>query len=196
MAWSDDEYIVAFDMEAGDTVSTLAIAAQKIQWFNEAQERLLRRAPRFTDLTWSEGDRIVDLPADFVSLDKLVYDTDSSRDKFRVWGRTFVSDDTDGAMGDGGARVYYWGEWDQMTTGTTATELSVSQDYACMYFALHRFYKRLSSSRAFYKRYATLVGQNAVSMSDLQQESDRYYQDFLDAREDLEPDPPAYFYSD
>ena len=197
MAWDDDAFVAAFNMEAGDTVATLATEPQKIQWFNEGQERLLRRAPRFTDLTWVSGQRSVDLPADFVSLDKFIYNADSSRDRWRVWGRTFVHDDTDGAQGDGGARVYYWGEWSQMVDAMPGvTELSVAQDYACMYFALHRFYKRLSSNRAYYKRYATLVAQNAISMSDLQQEADRYYQDFLDAREDLELDPPAFFYSE
>ena len=45
-----------------------------------------------------------------------------------------------------------------------------------------------------YTRYSTLLGQNAVSMADLQQEYERYYQDFIDSREDVEPKPPAYFY--
>jgi len=83
-----------------------------------------------------------------------------------------------------------------MTTATTATELSKAQDYACMYYALHRFYKKLASNRAFYKRYATLVGQNAVSLSDLQQESDPVLPRLLDSREDLEPEAPAYFYGE
>jgi len=36
LAWSDDDYTTAFDTEAGD-ISTLATAAQKIQWFNEGR---------------------------------------------------------------------------------------------------------------------------------------------------------------
>ena len=195
MAWSDDDYTTAFDTEAGD-ISTLATAAQKIQWFNEGQERLLRRKRDFTDITWSAAARSVDLPADFVSLAAIVFDTTSSIEPWRVWGQQFITSDPDGASGDGSARVYYYSEFAAMTTATTATELSKAQDYACMYYALHRFYKKLASNRAFYKRYATLVGQNAVSLSDLQQESDRYYQDFLDSREDLEPEAPAYFYGE
>ena len=193
MAWSDDTFILSFDAEAGD-ISSLATAAQKIIWFNEGQARLLRRKPTFTDIVWTLAARQVDMPADFVQLDKLIETQNSPQLPWRVWGQDLVLDDPAGAIDDGGARVYYWAEWAQMTTTTTATELNISQDYACLYFSLHRFFKKLSSNRGYYKRYATLVGQNAVSMSDLQQESDRYYQDFLDAREDLEPDPPAFFY--
>jgi hypothetical protein len=195
VAWSDDDYITSFDTEAGD-ISTLATSDQKILWFNEAQERLLRRRQDFTDIVWSAGNRSVDLPADFVSLAHIIFDTDSSIEVWRVWGQTFILTDPSGASGDGSARVFYYAEYAPMTTLTTATELSKAQDYACLYYALHRFYKKLSSNRAYYKRYATLVGQNAVSMTDLQQESDRYYQDFLDSREDLEPEAPAFFYGE
>lgn len=193
MAWSDDTYITAFDAEAGD-VSGLATSAQKIIWFNEAQARLLRRRPTYADITWLAGDRSVALNSAFVKLDKIVWNDGTTPEPWRVWGETLVLDDPNGAVGDGGARVFYWAEWTEMTTVTTATDLNISQDYACLYYALSRFYKKLASNRAYYKRYATLVGQNAVTMTDLQQEADRYYQDFLEARQDLEPDPPAFFY--
>jgi hypothetical protein len=192
--WSDDTYVTAFDAEAGD-ISTLATAAQKIIWFNEGQARLNRLKASFEDVTWAAEDRSVPLPADFVRLDKIVADEGVSMDPWRVWGNYLVLDDPEGATEVGTARVYYWASWAEMTTATTATELTLAQDYACLYYALSRFYRKLSSNRAYYKRYATLVAQNAVSMTDLQQEADRYYQDFLDAREDLVPDPPASFYS-
>lgn len=193
MAWSDDDFIVAFDAEAGD-IASLAVAASKIQWFNEGQERLNQWHPDFVDVAWQGGDRSVDLPADFVELSAVVYDEGAMVQDWRVWGQTLVIDDSNGATGAGSARVFYWAEFAPMTVATLATQLSRAQDFACLYYALHRFFKRLSSNRAFYKRYATLVGQNAVTMSDLQQESDRYYQDFLDAREDLKPEPPAFHY--
>lgn len=195
MAWSDDDFVTAFDALAGD-IASLATSAQKIIWFNEGMARLRKRKPNEVEIEWAEGARTVDLPSDFVQINKVVYDADSSVESFRVWGQTLVVDDPDGANQDGSARVYYWSEWPAMETTTVATELSVSQDYACMYFALHRFYKRLASNRMFYKRYATLVGQNAVTPTDLQQEAESYLNDFLDAREDLEPDPPAFFYAD
>lgn len=193
MAWSDDVYITAFDAEAGD-IAALATAAQKIIWFNEGMQRLRQWRPETVDITWSALDREVGLPDDFVQLDKIVDDLDSIRQDWRVWGRDLVMDDPSGASGDGSARVYYWAEFEAMTTSTTATELSPAQDYACLYYALHRFYKKLASNRLFYKRYSTLVGANASSVTDLQQESDRYLDDFLQARDDFRPEPPAYFY--
>lgn len=76
-----------------------------------------------------------------------------------------------------------------------SSELNVQMDYACLYYALHLFYKRLASNRAFYKRYSTLVGANSVTMGDLQNEADRYYQEFLDAREDFTPLPAALYHN-
>ena len=76
----------------------------------------------------------------------------------------------------------------------STSPLTYQEDYACINYMLSRFYKKLSSNRAFYKRYATLVGQNAVSMADLQAEADRYYQDFLDAREETKRVAPAFSY--
>lgn len=194
MAWTRTAYVAAFDAEAGD-IASLAVEAQKVLWFNEGQSRLLRRKPSESAIGWAQGDTEVPLPADFIQMDKVVEDDGVTPQPWRVWGENLVMDDSEGASQNGTARLFYWAEWPEMlTTGVLPTELNLSQDYACLYFALHRFYKKLASNRAYYKRYATLVGQNAVSMTDLQQESDRYLQDFLDARADLEPDPPAFFY--
>jgi hypothetical protein len=194
MTWSDDTYITAFDAEAGD-ISTLATSGQKIIWFNEGLSRLGKRKPTHADITWIAGDRSVVIAASgFVQVEKIVWDEDTAIEPWRVWGNQLIIDDPNGAVGDGGARIYYWGEYTEMTAATTATELDISGDHACMYYALGRFYRKLSSNRAYYKRYATMVGANAVSMTDLQQEADRYYNDFLDARADLEPEPPAFFY--
>lgn len=194
MTWSDDTYITAFDAEAGD-ISTLATSAQKIIWFNEGQARLGKRKPTYADITWSAGDRSVTIAASaFVQIDKIIWNDGTTPEAWRVWGNTLVLDDPAGATAAGGARVYYWAEFTEMTTATTATDLDLSGDYACLYYALSRFYKKLSSNRAYYKRYSTIVGANAVTMTDLQQEADRYYTDFLEARADLEPDPPAFHY--
>jgi hypothetical protein len=193
MAWSDDLYIVSFDAEAGD-IASLATAAQKILWFNEAQARLLRLKPAYVDATWTAADRSCGDLTGIRKLDRITYNGGTTPEPWRLWGTDLVLDDPAGASGTGGGRIFYWKDWTAMTTSTTATDLNVSQDYACLYFALSRFYRKLASNRAYYKRYSTLVGQNAVTMTDLQQEADRYYQDFLDAREDVEPDVPAFYY--
>lgn len=74
------------------------------------------------------------------------------------------------------------------------SELPRYLEYAVLNFALSRFYGKLASNRAYYKRYATMVGQNNVSVQDLQDESDRYYQLFLDAIQEQTPLTPALFY--
>ena len=197
MPWSDDTFIASFDAELGALADeALCTDAQKILWFNEGQARLLKKKATYDDVTWAVGDRTIPLPADFIKLDKIVPDDGVSMLPWRVWGNTLILDDPEGADESGTARVYFWGEWTEMDSSTIATDLTLAQDHACLYYALSRFYRRISSNRAFYKRYATLVGQNAVSMTDLQQEADRYYQDFLDSREDLDPDPPASFYTE
>lgn len=193
MSWTDDAMVTAFDAEAG-TPATLATAAQKIQWWNEGQARLGYYKALTSDLTWAADAREVALPAGFISMDKLVVGDGYTPQPWRVFGANLVLDDPTGASEAGGARLYYWGQYTEMTTSTTATELTLAGDYACMYYALSRFFKRLSANRSYYKRYATLVGANAVTQTDLQQEADRYYQDFLDARDDLRPLPPAFAY--
>lgn len=192
MAYSDTDLQTNFDAEAGD-VASIATAAQKRLWFNEGQARLLRFHAQNADLTWAAGDRSVSLPAGFVQLDKLVYDDSSRPEPFRVFGSELVIDHPDGACAAGGARLYFWAEWPQLTAVVNSS-LSAIGDTACLYYALHRFYRLLASNRSYYKRYATLVGANAVTVGELQAEADRYYQDFIDSRADLEPLPAAAFY--
>ncbi len=194
MSWTEVAFVEAFDSEAA-AVASLANSTEKIQWFNEGQARLGFYKPIVSDITWLAADRTVALPAGFVSLDKIVAGDGFRPQPWRVFGSNLVMDDPEGASEAGGARIYYWGDFTQMVLSSLeVTELTRAQDYACMYYALSRFYKQLSSNRAYYKRYATLVGQNAVTQTDLAQEADRYYQDFIDSRDDFKPLPPAFAY--
>lgn len=192
MAWTSANYILSFDAEAG-AVASLATTAQKILWFNEGQARLLKYSPLTDDITWLAADRSVALNSDFVEMQKIIFAAGVSHEPWRVFGQTLVTDDPGGASAAGSARVYYWADWPVLTNGGSSS-LNAAHDYACLYYALHRFYKLLSSNRFYYKRYATLVGANVVTASDLQQEADRYYQDFLDSREDNHPVPPAFYF--
>jgi hypothetical protein len=145
-------------------------------------------------VSWAKGARTIFTAGTFLQLDKIVWNDGTTPESFRVWGDSLIIEDANGAVGSGGARLYYWAEFTPMAVDTAATETTPTEDYACLYYALSRFYRRLASNRSIYTRYSTLLGQNAVSMSDLQQEYERYYQDFVDSREDVEPKPPAYFY--
>jgi hypothetical protein len=193
MSWSQADYGVAFEAETGEA-NCFADRAIRILWYNEGQSRLIRKKASSVDVTWAAGDRTIFTAATFLQLDKIVWDTDSVPESFRVWGDSLIVEESRGAVASGGARLYYWSEFTPMTVSTTATETTPTEDFACLYYALSRFYRRLASNRSIYTRYSTLLGQNAVSMADLQQEYERYYQDFIDSREDVEPKPPAYFY--
>jgi hypothetical protein len=193
MSWSQADYGEAFDAETGEA-SVLVDRPIRILWYNEGQARLVRKKAAFVDVSWVKGAREIFTVGTFLQLDKIVWNTNTVPEAFRVWGDSLIIEDPVGAAGSGGARLYYWAEFAPMVVGTTATETTPTEDYACLYYALSRFYRRLASNRSIYTRYSTLLGQNAVSMGDLQQEYERYYQDFIDSREDVEPKPPAYFY--
>jgi len=193
MSWSRADYEAAFDAEAGDAAS-LADQSVRILWYNEGQARLLRKKASNVDVTWAKAAREVPTVAMFLQLDKIVWNDGTTPESFRVWGESLILDDPKGTSAAGGARLYYWSEFTPMDVSTSATETTPTEDFACLYYALSRFYRRLASNRSIYTRYSTLLGQNAVSMGDLQQEYERYYQDFIDSREDVEPKPPAYFY--
>jgi hypothetical protein len=193
MSWSQADYGEAFDAETGEA-SVLVDRSMRILWYNEGQARLVRKKAGHVDLTWAAGTRDVAIAPDFLQLDKIIWNKDTSPQPFRVWGDSLLIEDPSGASSAGGARILYWAEFSPMVVTTAATETTPTEDFACLYYALSRFYRRLASNRSIYTRYSTLLGQNAVSMSDLQQEYERYYQDFIDSREDVEPKPPAYFY--
>jgi hypothetical protein len=182
-----------FDAEAGDTAS-LVMNPTKLLWFNEGQARLTRFQAKHTDITWSSGDRYITLPSGFVQIDKIIHDTTSTVQSWRVFGTELVIEDPRGATSAGTARLYYRGEWPNVVDGGQNSLLSAAGDVACLYFALHRFYRLLASNRSYYKRYSTLQGANSVSMAELQSEADRYLQDFIDSRADLEPLPIAAFF--
>jgi len=195
MAWTPTQYEAQFDALASGSVS-LATQAEKILWFNDAQTRLLRLYPKRTALTWIAAATSVALPSDFVSLERMVLNEGTDYERFRVFGTSLYIDDVDGITSAGGMDLYYWATWpDMVVAGPVSSSLPKSLDYACLYFAMSRFYAKLASNRAYYKRYATMVGANSVQMADLQAESDRYYGMFLDARDDLTPLEPALFFA-
>jgi hypothetical protein len=196
---TDVEIVAAVDAELGSTMAALASSALKIGWFNEGVHSMAHRNGRFKpktdDITWALGDRSVALEADFIAIDKITTSAGYRSQSWRVFGETLVLDDSDGATQAGAARVYYWAEWPLITISPASTSgMTYHEDFVVKDFVLSRFYKLLASNRLYYKRYATMVGQNAVSAADLQNEADRYYQDFLDGQEHTLRTPPAFFY--
>jgi hypothetical protein len=183
----------AFNEEAGDAAS-LAVNTEIWRWFSEGQARLGRYVETSTTLTWAAAANVVALPAGFSSISSLDYDSGVTDQPFRVFGKQLVIDEPGGTSAAGTARLYYWAERAVVDASGDVTAGSLQEDYACIYYALHRFYRKLASNRVQYKRYSTLLGANAVTVSDLQNESDRLLQDFVDARADLPPLQPASFF--
>lgn len=184
----------AFNEEAG-AASSLTTPTEIERWWNEGQARLNRHFESSTSLVWAAGALEVALPADFVSISKLDYAPGQSWQDWRVFGRKLVLDDRNGATAAStGTTLYYWAERPDLTAGAPSIGTK-QEDYACLYYALSRFYRKLASNRVVYTRYSTLLGANAVSVSDIQNEADRLLQDFIDARADLPPLQPAGYYS-
>jgi hypothetical protein len=182
--------LTAFDEEAGDA-AVLFGSTPKIRWWNEGQARLENYKEDSTDLTWDAGDLTVDLPSDFISVDLLQYGVSVAPEEWEVFGKTLRHRMAEGAGSDGSATLYYYREWTPL--GATS-ELTARDDYACLYFALHRMFRVLASDRVHFRRYATMLGANAISVADLQAESDRLLNDYIDARSDDPVLPPAAFH--
>lgn len=193
MALTDFLIQQAFTQEAGDA-SSLADATEIRRWWNEGQQRLLRYLESEDDISWSAGDLEVTMDTRIVAIDRLDYDLGVARQNFRLFGYNLIVDNPLGATADGTARLYYWATRDPLVDGGTSVG-SELEDYACIYYALHRFYRKLVSNRVHYARYSTLLGANAIAVGDLQAESDRLLQDFTDARSELPPLQPASFHT-
>lgn len=183
MGLSDATILEACRNEAGAAEEFYTDAEARF-WFNQGAARLGRFVPQSDTLSWNEGDTEVALPSDFHEISKLDYDQYVTPQPFRVFGNQLIVDCATGASADGTARLYYWGEPTELLEDGTSV-LSNAECYAVIPFVIHRLYRRLCGNRVFYQRYSTLLGANAVSVGDLQAESDRLLQDFIDARDDL-----------
>ncbi|MBA2726483.1 MAG: hypothetical protein H0U53_10875 [Actinobacteria bacterium] len=183
MALTEAQIQAAFDAEVG-ILSSLATGATKTLWFNEAQGRLEWYKPKTSTLAWANAASSVALPSDFILLDRVVADVGTRLPAFSVHGKNLVTNGDYNAVGAGGAKLLYYADWPDVTSGL-ASELPRAGDSACILYALARFFRLLTSNRAYYKRYATLVGANAVPISDLDAISNAYYNEFVDAKNDL-----------
>lgn len=188
--FTDTEYLDAFDASIGANLTSLTSTAEKLRWFNAGQARLRTFSPASDTITWTEGDVAIALPSDFRRLDQLVYDENADPQQFVQRGKSLFVYDADGATADGGATIYYDGDWPALTAADDSQGTAI-HDETCLSFALSRFYQKLASDRSVYTRYANLVGANAVGIEDLVAQANQHYQDFLDARDDIDPEPPV-----
>lgn len=178
-------------MELGDAAD-LTDSDEILLWFNQGQARLQRYLEKYIDIEWEMDDKLLQLPEDFVSVHRMVFDT-GCEEGWVVFGKYFVIEDQYGATRDGTGRLLYYADWPHVNDAQDCL-LDQSELAACIQYAMHRFYRKLVSNRVQYRRYATLLGANAIGPEDLMAESERLLQDYLDARADQQTLPPTSYY--
>ncbi|MBA2726484.1 MAG: hypothetical protein H0U53_10880 [Actinobacteria bacterium] len=192
MAMTQAQILIDFEEEVGEAFGAVS-DADVIRWFNLGQSRLRRKYEKVAEIVWTAALRSVALPTDYLGFGRLTVNAGISPEPWYVFGDTLILQDPGGASSAGGARLHYYSEWPNVTAAAPS-QLTTVEDQACMNFALHRFFKKLLSNHSHYARFAALVGQETMEREWMKQESDRYYQDFLDARDDTPSLPPAFFY--
>lgn len=189
MAKSLADFQADFQEEVGD-LSVMYDADEVERWINEGRTRLPLEH-QFGDLPYTAGADSVELPADLVSLSRVMAVEGGTVPAYRVSGRFLVFERATTSAGT--LRIFYRTYPALITDSEASTGLDEA-DRAMLSYALYRFFKKLSASRANYKRYATLVGQNSVGIEDLQAEAERHFQDYLDSVEVLPMEAPSFFY--
>jgi hypothetical protein len=189
-----DELLIAFREEAGEEIAALVRDPVLERWINQGQARLGYYRQQSASFTWDANDLGFDLPVDFKRPEKLVADYGSAcvpagtywNDEYRFNSRVTSS---------GSGVIYYWGAFPEITATQDSLLPDIGDDGILSYCA-YRFYKRLASSRADFRRYATLTQANGVDISELDALSERYFTDFEDTREalaDLIQNPSSFY---
>lgn len=178
------EFEAAFRDEIGPELTQMVKGPEIRRWLNRGQSRLSVYRPLRDILTWTAGTTYVAFPADYHHLEELVpRGTTRELPRHRAFGEGIWFDE-DQTIPAGSATIWYWAHWPTID-GTTRSELPPVGDDALISYCLYRFFKRLASSRSDYRTYATILGQNAVDLSELDDLAERHLADFNDGREVL-----------
>ena len=191
MSWTLQDFRDAVREDLGEEVGKLVNNPEIDRWVNQAKDLLGVHAALSTDLSWDAGATTVDLPDDFLRVASFICSTEVPA--HRVWGRTLVILSASGAPRAGSATLLYHGYFPAIT-GSAVSQLTDVANYACVSYALYRFFKRLASSRSDYRKYATLTGSNGVDLDELDGLSERHYADFEAVKGELEVPEPVAFY--
>lgn len=191
---SQAEIHTRLENELASNLSTLLPgAAAEAAWFNEGQARLQWYKHDVLEVDWLEGDVQVTFDVPVVEVIEVLYGEDNRERRWQPVRGGLQLEDYDGAEADGDAKVIvkrYWTEVD----GSTSSELGPDGDSVCISYCLYKFFRRLAADRSVYQRYATLMGENGVSIDDLSDLADDHYRDYLDGRADLPAEPAVVFY--
>lgn len=187
------EIVSAFNAELGDAAAALTDDAVKARWFNEGQARLEWYTHDVLALTWAAGDVFVPFGEAIVGVVEVLYPEGAQETRWRPAQGGLVIEDYDGAQYAGDCKVLARAYWPEVSD-SQASLLPRVGDAACLAYALHRFFRRAAADRSVFERYATLTGENGVTIDDLGDLADDHYRDFLDLRNDLPVEPPAPYF--
>lgn len=161
---------------------------------NAGLSRLPARYQKTASITWLANAATVDLPADFIKLDAFLDTVGTGLPAHRIWNLKIVFLDPAGAAG--GGTVHYFAHYPTMD-GSHASLAPVQGDEAIVSYALYRFFRKISGSRADFRKYVSITGQSGLEVSDLDAVAERYRQDFVETRAELEEgdlaEPAAFF---
>ena len=180
MAFSQAEFVERFEIELGDGLEDLVQPSALYRWLNDGKNRLGARLPKTVTLTWALNDLEVALPTDFGRIDSLVPSSSTSMPSYRVFGKKIRFNDPDGARSAGSAVLDYWAPYLDITD-TVDFAGEAGEAYALVSYLLHRFYIWLASSRADYRRYSTITGQNGVRFEALADVANSHLIDFRES---------------
>lgn len=193
--WELSEFEAGFRAEVGDDLMELTKPSDISRWVNEGQAKLRYYREQAAAVTWAALDETIAVPSDFHHIEKLVPDDGVYVAPFHAWGSTIRFDRPD-VVEAGSGKLWYWGKWPTIT-GSQASLLPEIGDQAVLSYALYRFFKRLASSRADFRLYASLRQANGVTIEDLDALSERHLGDFEEGRDVLVDDellkPEFYF---
>ncbi len=181
--------------DVGASVGELVRRYEIQGWLNIGVGRLPALYRLSTSFSWLANDGSIVLPSDFVKLDRLTVST-GRLPAHTIWGGSLVFYDPATAAGSG--TLFYCGYFPGVSA-SVASSLPPAGEDAIVSYALFRFYRKLASSRADFRRYTAITGQAGLEVADLDAVSERYRQDFLDARADLEEielSEPTGFYGE
>jgi hypothetical protein len=173
--------------EIGDDLAPLATNTLLDAWLQEGRVKLGARAELTHTFEWGAGDTTAAGPASVAGLevDRFEWPNDVSEETIRVWNGD-LDFGPDGATVAGSVVMYYRGLLPVIPeAGADAGAVDEQIGRAVVSYALSRFYGKLASNRLFYKRYATTVGANAVSVDDLIETSSNYADEFSVLRDEL-----------
>jgi hypothetical protein len=155
-------------------------------WVNDGKNRLGSIKPQSITLSWAALASTVSLPSDFINLSHVRLDsTTLYMPPYEIWGTVLRFTETDGASTGGGCTAFYWAMHPDIDAQTDS-QMPPAGDQAAVNWCCHRFFRRMANSRAEYRRYATMVGANGVTVDDIRELAAEYLQDYNDARGQLE----------